>query len=474
MMLKKFGLLMIAAVMLAVVAACGTQPTPETVTVVETVVVEKEGEPVTVVETVVVEKEVIKEVEVPAEASMEEEQIVLRFANWATAEDATRAIFQKAIDEFKQTHPNVEIELIALPFDQVRPQLITMSAGGNPPDIVQLNGAWPHELGQLGVLRDLREFADEAYLADNYQGGLDAGTYNGTLYAVPIGLTPHGLWWNKTLFEQAGLDPETPPQTMAELNEVMATLKANLPEDVYPIGIDTTKIDYALTGFWPWMLTEGARPLYDGQVDFTDPATEKAFEWLDMVVEKGYTPIGQQIKEERELMAKGKVVMKLDGPYLAGILRNLNSDYEGDALYENFGVTSVPVGDNGEAVTLADLHQIGISTQTKHPELAWEFIEFFNTNEVALEEYTMTSGLVPALKSQIEKYSDTPYLDNPISQGFINDVIPTMIGGPYDATYGSASQFIIQGMQEVAISDVPVDDALQDVTANVKILYGSE
>ena len=424
--------------------------------------------------TKIVEGETVVEVVTATPEPPEEEQIVLRFANWATAEEATRDIFLKAIDEFKATHPNVEIELIALPFDQVRPQLITMSAGGNPPDIVQLNGAWPHELGAMGVLRDLTEFTSDEYLADNYAGGLDAGVYDGTLYAVPIGLTPHGLWWNKKLFEQAGLDPNSPPTTMDELNEVMATLKANLPEDVYPIGVDTTKIDYALTGFWPWMLTEGARPLYNGNYDFTDPATVKAFEWLNMIAEEGYTPLGLQIKEERELMAKGKIVMKLDGHYVAGIMRSLNPEFEGDGLYETFGLTSVPVGDLGQPVTLADLHQIGISTQCKYSEIAWEFIEFFNTNDVALEEYTMTSGLVPALKSEIEKYNDTPYLDNPISQAFINEVIPSMIGGPYDATYGSASQFIIQGMQEVAISGVPVETALDDVTANMKILYGVE
>jgi len=358
--------------------------------------------------TKIVEGETVVEVVTATPEPPEEEQIVLRFANWATAEEATRDIFLKAIDEFKATHPNVEIELIALPFDQVRPQLITMSAGGNPPDIVQLNGA------------------------------------------------------------------NSPPKTMDELNEVMATLKANLPEDVYPIGVDTTKIDYALTGFWPWMLTEGARPLYNGNYDFTDPATVKAFEWLNMIAEEGYTPLGLQIKEERELMAKGKIAMKLDGPYVAGIMRSLNPEFEGDALYETFGLTSVPVGDLGQPVTLADLHQIGISTQCKYPEIAWEFIEFFNTNDVALEEYTMTSGLVPALKSEVEKYNGTPYLDNPISQAFINEVIPSMIGGPYDATYGSASQFIIQGMQEVAISGVPVETALEDVTTNMKVLYGVE
>ena len=60
--IKPVGILVLF-VLLAVVAACGAPPTPETVTVVETVVVEKESEPVTVVETVEVVKEVEKIVE---------------------------------------------------------------------------------------------------------------------------------------------------------------------------------------------------------------------------------------------------------------------------------------------------------------------------------------------------------------------------------------------------------------------------
>ncbi len=398
-----------------------------------------------------------------------QEQIVLRFANWVSAEEASRARVQKVIDAFQAENPGVTIENIPIPFDQVRQQLITMSAGGNPPDIMLLNGAWPYELGGMGALLDLNTVAPPEYLADNWEGGLQAGTYEGKLYAVPQGMTPHGLWWNKKLFEQAGLDPNKPPRTMEELNQVMATLKANLPEDVYAIGIDTTKIDYALTGFWPWILTTGARPMYNGDYDFTKPEVVEAFKWLQMVAKEGYTPLGQQIKEERELMAKDRIAMKLDGPYFVGILRSLNPALEGQAFYDTFAVTTVPVGGNGEPVTLADLHQIGISSQTEHPDIAWKFIEFFCSSDIAVREYIVPMGMIPPLKSAAEKYADL--LSDPVSQAYLNEILPSMIGGPYDPQYGAAAQFIIQAMQEVAVAGAPVETALQNLTQNLKILY---
>jgi multiple sugar transport system substrate-binding protein len=406
---------------------------------------------------------------VPFFSANAQDEVVLRFANWVSAEEATRARVETVIAAFEDANPGVKIENIPIPFDQVRQQLITMSAGGDPPDIMLLNGAWPFELGGMGALLDLNTVAPAEYLADNWEGGLQAGTYDGKLYAVPQGMTPHGLWWNKKLFEQAGLDPNTPPQTMDELNQMMATLKANLPDDVYPIGVDTSKVDYALTGFWPWILTTGARPMYNGDYDFTTPEVKSAFEWLKMIADDGYTPIGQQIKDERELMAKDRIAMKLDGPYFVGILRSLNPALEGDAFYDTFAVTTVPVGDNGSPVTLADLHQIGISSQTAHPDIAWKFIEFFCSSEVAITEYTVPIGMIPPLKSAAETYADL--LSDPVSQAYLNEILPSMIGGPYDPQYGAAAQFVIQAMQEVAVAGYPVDSSLESLTQSLKILY---
>jgi len=401
----------------------------------------------------------------------QDDEIVLTFANWVSAEEATRDNINLIIDQYEEANPNVTIENVPIPFNLIRTQLLTQSAGGNPPDIAQLSGPWPHELGGFGALLDLNELASDAFLADNYPGGLDAGTYDGALYAVPFGMSPHGLWWNKQLFAEAGLDPEQPPATMEELIEYATILRENLPDDSYPLGLDTSRIDYALTGFWPWILTYGGRPMYDGNYDFNNPEVQKAFEFLDMSVENNWTPQGDSILEARELMANGKIAMKLDGPYLVGIFRSLNSDLEGDAFFDTFGVAPVPVGIEGaEPVTLADIHQLGISSQTEHPEVAWDFIQFLISDERSVREYMVPQGIIPPLISQATDYPDV--FDNPISQAYVESIIPSMIGGPYDPQYASSQQFIIEGMQEVSINRLAIEDALNQITNNVEIIYG--
>src|SRR5690349_2815816 len=60
----------------------------------------------------------------------------ISFANWASAETATKANIDKALAVFAQTN-TVKINNIAIPFDQVLQQLTTMTNGGNPPDVMQ-------------------------------------------------------------------------------------------------------------------------------------------------------------------------------------------------------------------------------------------------------------------------------------------------------------------------------------------------
>ena len=392
-----------------------------------------------------------------------EEKITISFANWVSAEAATAQGINKVIAEFEDLHPNVKIESIAIPFDQTRQQLLTMTAGGNPPDVAMLSGPWSQELGSKGALVDLNTLVTDEYLNDNWKGGLEAGQYEDSLYALPFSLTPHGFWYNKGLMEKAGLDPNNPPKTMDELEVAMEQIKSKLgSEGVYPIGIDTSLIDYALVQFWPWLYAHDAKPIYNNEANFNTEEVSNALEWLRHVVKEGYSPVGQQIKELRELTAKDKIVFRIDGPYLKGVVESLNSAYEGDAFYENFGVTTVPVGDNDSSKTLADIHQLGILSQSKNQEVAMEFIQFLVSSDVSLKEYQIPSGVIPALKSTQTDLSD------PITKAYVDEIFETMVGGPYGPDYGQIQQVVIEAMQKASLSDEPISKIVEDTDKKLK------
>jgi multiple sugar transport system substrate-binding protein len=137
---------------------------------------------------------------------------------WITWGDNPEQI-QALFNQYGDAH-NIQIEINA-PIDD-ESKVIAALSGSEPPDILVLGGpdsisTWVGE----GLLTPLDDIIAEHQidLADIYPAMLAQGTYQGKQYALPWGSDTYALYWNKDLFEQAGLDPETPPKTMEEMLE---------------------------------------------------------------------------------------------------------------------------------------------------------------------------------------------------------------------------------------------------------------
>ena len=401
----------------------------------------------------------------------------LKYANWASAESATKTQIDQAIQDF-QTQNNAKINNIAIPFDQMLQQLTTMASGGNPPDVMELSGNWPYALGGGGALQPLNSFIG-SWRNDAFTNSFEVGTYKGNVYAVPFSISPHGFWYSKDLMTKAGLDATKPPTTIDELNTQMAQMRAKLPSDVYPIGIDISKTEYALVGFWPWIWTFGGNPMVDDgkgnvTINWADDGTVAAFQWLQTAVKNRWTPPDQAIKAERELMANGKLVYKLDGPYLTGILGNTNPALNSvSAVNQHFGVTTTPVGPGQSGpVTCADIHNLGMSTQAANKDLAWKFIQYLTTNKKVLTNYLVTEGVFPHKSDVVTGGPYASLFSDEISKQFINSVIPTMRPPAYGPLYSQAATFVVTALQEIA-GGAAVKPRLTQLTNEVKTVYGS-
>ena len=411
-----------------------------------------------------------------ASTSSNSNSTTVKYANWASAESATKTQIDQALTTF-QTQYKAKVQNIAIPFDSMLTQLQTMTAGGNPPDVMELSGNWPYALGGGGALQPLNSYVG-SWKGDAFTNSFEVGTYKGNIYAAPFSISPHGFWYNKELMQKYGLDPNKPPTTMDELDSMMEELRAKMPANIHPIGIDISKTEYALVGFWPWIWTWGGNPMVEDSsgniaINWTDAGTVKAFQWLQDMVKKNWTPPDQAIKAERQLMSTGEMVFKLDGPYLTGILQSDNpAAYKSVAdVTKVWGVTTTPVGPGQSSpVTCADIHNLGMSAQASNKTLAWNLINYLTSNKDVLTNYLVTEGVFPH-KSQVA--SGGPYaslFSDPISQSFINNIIPTMRPPAYHPKYSQAATYIVTALQEIA-GGANVQQRLQQLNNDVKTVF---
>lgn len=374
------------------------------------------------------------------------------FANWAAAETATAKEVSASVAAFEKADPCIHIRMIAIPFANMVSQLTVMTIGNNTPDVMELSSGMPQVLAAQGALADLRPHADKALIDDIQPSMLEDGEAKGKLVALPLSLTPHGFWYNKGLMTKAGLDPEKPPATIADLTRDLAIVKAKLPK-VYPLAMPTSKGAYTMVANWPILQAFCKRvPMADDHLGWTQPCTEAAFTWLQQRAEQHQMPVGNNMKSNRQLFATDQVAFTLDGPYMRGIVASINPAYAANhAFAAEFGATRMPVGESGISRTAIDIHQIGMSARAADPKAAWMFTRFMVTSPADMRDFILPEGGLPPLSSLQQHFSAE--LSQAYQQTWIKEIIPEAVPIPYNAAWFRASDEMVNALQKVVNGD---------------------
>jgi len=156
-------------------------------------------------------------------------------------------------DLFMKEHPNIKIEWVDIGNERYQ-KTLTLISGGNAPDILYIND-WTLPLATRGVLMPLDDFiqADKSFNLDEfYPSIIEAYKLDGKLYGLPQDLSPTVIYYNKDLFDQAGVPHPTDDWTQDEF--VAAAKKLTNPaKKQYGFILSTWNTEYD-----GWMLRNGA------------------------------------------------------------------------------------------------------------------------------------------------------------------------------------------------------------------------
>ncbi len=197
--------------------------------------------------------------------------------------------FGQIVDRFNATHPGIRVRPVFFSGD--RPDGATKfflaAAGGVPPDLTFVDGPQVAAWAELGLLEPLDDFfAREHITEDNYWPPCwQQCAYRGHSWALTFGADANfALVWNKALFRAAGLDPDTPPRTVAEVeadNERLTQFDAHgfmrqmgmMPWSTYG-GANTVFT-------WGWLFGGKFFDADHNRITADDPANVAALDWLN-------------------------------------------------------------------------------------------------------------------------------------------------------------------------------------------------
>src|ERR1700722_18934070 len=134
------------------------------------------------------------------------------------ARTVSKTLAQKLVSEFNATHKNLQVKLTLTSINDDVTSLATSIRAGDPPDVVGLNDIDMPTFTKNGSFTDLTAAIDKLpYKSALSPGHVGLATNQGKLYGVPYWADLSVLWYNKTLFKEAGLNPNDPPTTYAQI-----------------------------------------------------------------------------------------------------------------------------------------------------------------------------------------------------------------------------------------------------------------
>lgn len=309
-----------------------------------------------------------------------EKVLVEYWEKWTGIEgQAMRSI----VRDFNASQDRIEVRYSAI--SQIEMKLMLAIAGRRPPDVA---GIWSYSLpvyaenNALWPLDDLA--ADTGVKQGDYLPSIwKLSVYRGRLWGLPSTPMSTALHWNKKLFREAGLDPERPPRTIAELEEFNEKITRRAPDGNYEVFGHLPEEPswwHELWGYW----FHGA--LWDGADQLTPDSPEnlRAAEWIASYPKRfGVRPVSAYLESFGNFASplnpfiRGRVAMEMQGPWMWNFLKKY-----GAGEFE-LGVAPFPTVDGtGPPVTLVEADVLVIPNGARHVREAWEFIRYVNRPEV--------------------------------------------------------------------------------------------
>ncbi|UYO95782.1 sugar ABC transporter substrate-binding protein [Microbacterium sp. M28] len=289
---------------------------------------------------------------------------------------------------YEDANPGVEVKVSTIQADQYLTKLANSARAGSVPDLVSFDIVNTPLLSTQGLLADISDNVDAlSNKGDLAPAGVEIGTLDGKNYGLPVALTGSQMFWNKDLFTRAGLDPEAPPTSLAEVKVAAEKISA-LGDEI--TGFSTLAgVGQAWTGFPSAWANGGSvltEPGPDQKAAFTSPELEGMVTWYQDMWESGLMQKTDQPNQDpgnvgQENALNGNVGIIFTG---ANTLT---------AKKDQFGSGIGIPGVEGGSGSFLGGDEIGITAGAKNPDEAWDLMEWLLSSEEAAE-ITLSQGWI--------------------------------------------------------------------------------
>jgi multiple sugar transport system substrate-binding protein len=398
------------------------------------------------------------------------EPVVLRLGVSLTPQELET--FEQALAEVDEAHPEWSVELELTPQEGVIEKINTELAANTLPDVFRAQGIQVQQWIRQDAFLELTPLVEQSGLdlSSFYPGPLEQFRWNGGLYGIPDTAAPDIVFYNKDMFDAAGLEYPTDEWTYDEMREAarLLTLDENGRNATHPEFDPEAIVQWGwnggLTFFWQRHLVRGFGGDFCANEDctemiFTSPQTIEAAQWWADFTSQDHATLydpygGSQTGVPGDPFIAGKAAMGYNGFFAVGQLN--------DAGNINYDVVQPLLGRDGQRYTPLSSNGYVIAANSEQPEAAWELVQALTQADFLAETWGAPGHSVPALRAAAGSVINPE--KPPANQGAI---VAAMEYGevfkPYTVTafevFGKTVEYFTQMMR----GEMPVAEAMAQI-----------
>lgn len=350
-------------------------------------------------------------------------KVALQFWNGFTGGDGP--FMKRLVDQFNSENPNIAVSMNTMQWADYYTKLPAAVTSGKGPEIAIMHVDSVATNAARNVIQPLDDVASALKLDESDFAPVPwkAGVYNGKRYSIPLDVHPLGFFYNKTVMEKGGLDPEKPPTNADEYGAALDAMEAKGIQghwaSPFPFtgGLTVQSLIYQFGGA---LFADDA-----SQVLWADDAGVKALTWFADLVKNGHS--AAKIAQDADIIAlqNGKTAFNWNGIWTINTLKEKKSLEWGVAALPNIG---------GTKAAWAGSHQFVLPTvravdQNKQVA-ARVFLNWISTKSLEWAK----GGQVPARNSVRDSAEFTALTDQAALAAQIDDLhFPPAVAGIGDA-----------------------------------------
>src|SRR5579859_415157 len=356
---------------------------------------------------------------------------------------------------FTKKYPKVTVNLQYVEFSVTGQRAIAAAAAKQGPDVFIYGGNEVNAMYKAGVFKDIdshwQAYADK----DQFPDGVIT-RFNNHVYGVKGYVNLTGLWYNKTILDDVGVQP---PTTVDQIDDVFSKIKAS-PKKYTPIALTGQPTDQGDWTAYPWLTTYGFTYKNPDQT-----AIQNAFSLVSGWARKGYLPkesVSWGQAETFTRWAQGDVAFMENGNWNIGpASRTIGNKFQ-------YGTAPLPTGPSDQGIFLGG-EALWVGAFTKNADLAFAYMQETLLSQTGLLITLAEAGSIPARHDM----ANLPQLtSNPLLTAYTSEIKDHGAEYPPEGGAAIAAQAVIAQNWSAAIAgQKSPEQAAADASSGVKAAY---